>query len=220
MDVGAPARHAVVMMKLRAAWGVGLGVVVASVAVFACGGAVVDDAGAAAAGSGGSASGGAGASAAGAGGHAGGAKASGGAGVGGAPAQPCTVKPASDEPFSPAVCADLSVLAVTKPALVGGSGHLSAGGKATVAVELSEIAGEGFNFYPGVTFTTDHAGVQVAYDDWRYAILACQTEKMTGTVTVSPDVPSGTVVTVTARAAMLGEECPDAPSTSLTLTVQ
>lgn len=59
----------------------------------------------------------------------------------------------------------------------------------------------------------------MAANDWFYAILPCQTDLVSAQITVASDVAPGTVVTITARAAMLDHECPDAPSIVIPITV-
>jgi hypothetical protein len=74
--------------------------------------------------------------------------------------------------------------------------------------------------YPGVAFESDHPGVSVKENDWYYAIFACQTHTASATLVVSGDVAPGTQVTLTARVAMINQECPDAYAIEIPLTIQ
>lgn len=149
---------------------------------------------------------------------------SGTGGSGGAPAE-CVVQPEGTGGFKEATCADLSVLSVSNAVLTdttgngNGNGQLEAGETAVITVDLSEIAGVGFNWYPGVTFTTADEGASVASNDWLYAILPCTVIELTGSVTVDASVAPGTIVTIRAQAAMLNTECPDAPMLEIPITV-
>lgn len=190
------------------------GWVAAAALLAACGGAIADDtAGAAGAGGAATASAGSGGSVA---------KAGGSGGVAGqAPvATPCVPQPDGSTVLDP-TCNDLDVMTVAHPYVVdaSGGGTLSPGSKATLHVDLQEIAGRGFNVYPGVHFTSDHPGVAIKEDDWAYAILACQTHPFTATVTVDASVAKGTKVMLTSHVAMLGEDCPSAPSVALLVSV-
>jgi len=119
-------------------------------------------------------------------------------------------------------CEDLSVLAISSPQVIDedGDGVVSAGEGATIQVSLDEIAGEGFSMYPGVTFESDDPGVVLTGGDWFYAIFACDSYVTAIHAEVASDVPAGTVVNITARAAMLNQECPAAPSVKIPLTIQ
>ena len=140
-------------------------------------------------------------------------------GAGGGPA--CVPQPDDGGPWTEPTCADLSVLAVEDPSLADedGDGLVEAGEAAVLEVGLRETAGVGFLAYPGVAFSTSTPGVAVTSDDWRYAILACGVDRIAAKVTVAKDVPPGTAVTITARAAMLAGPCPDAPSMDVVFEV-
>jgi hypothetical protein len=143
-------------------------------------------------------------------------------GAGGAGgATQCVPKPDDGGAWHEPTCADLDVLAVEGPTLTDadGDGLVEVGESAVLEVGLRETAAVGFLAYPGVAFTTETPGVTVTSDDWRYAILACQTDRIAASIAVGKDVPPGTKVTVTARAAMLGGPCPDAPSIDVVFEV-
>lgn len=118
-------------------------------------------------------------------------------------------------------CEDLSVLAVESPVLVdaGGDGAVSPGEAFELKVVLSEVAGLGFGWYPGVRFESDHPGVTIQEHDWFYGIFACNSYDVGATGKVDSSVAPGTVVTLTARAAMMSTECPSAPALKVQLTV-
>ncbi len=148
-------------------------------------------------------------------------------GSGDAPVE-CVVQPEGTGGFQEPTCADLSVLAVSNPtitddpaegAIGNANGQVEPGETATLRVDLSEIAGVGFNMYPGVTFTTSDVGVTVTANDWLYAIFACQVQSLAGSVAIAADVPPGTVVTIHAAVAMINSDCPDAPGIDIPITV-
>jgi hypothetical protein len=152
----------------------------------------------------------------------GGGSAGNGGGSAGSDPGECVPQDAVMWPPLDAQCEHLWVLGVSNPKLIdqSGDGVVSPGESVQIHVDLNEIGGLGFNMYPGVEFTSDHPGVSVSHNDWYYAIFACQTHPTSATAVISSDVPAGTQVTVTARAAMLNEVCPDAHSIKITLTIQ
>ncbi len=114
------------------------------------------------------------------------------------------------------------MLAVSHPVLINdadGDGQLEVGETGSLQVNLDEIAGLGFSYYPGVIFETAAAGVTVSSNDWFYAILACQSNPVSAAIAVGGDVAPGTVVTITARVAMLNHDCPDAYAIEVPITV-
>ncbi|MBK9002075.1 MAG: hypothetical protein IPM35_40640 [Myxococcales bacterium] len=119
-------------------------------------------------------------------------------------------------------CEDLSVLAVHEPVVAdgGGDGDVSPGEAFELKVALSEVAGLGFGWYPGVKFESDHPGVTIQENDWFYGIFACTSYDVGAAGKVDSSVAPGTVVTLTARAAMLNTECPSAPALKVQLTVK
>jgi hypothetical protein len=178
------------------------------VSLAACGGAVTSaPEGAGGAGAGGGAATGGGSAVTGGG--------SAGAGGGGE----CVPQPEGTGGFMEPTCQDLGLLTVTDPTVTddGGDGLVEAGEGATLQVNLNEVAGVGFLWYPGVIFESDNPGVTLSGQDWLYAILACQTQPLTGHATF--DVPAGTTVTITARVAMLNQDCPDAAAIEFPVSV-
>ena len=121
-----------------------------------------------------------------------------------------------------ATCSDLSVLAVDSPVIsdAGGDGVVSPGEAFDLQVVLREVAGIGFGWYPGVKFDSSHAGVTLSETDWFYGIFGCQSYDVGAQGKVDASVKPGTVVMLTARAAMLNTECPAAPALQVTLTVK
>jgi hypothetical protein len=151
--------------------------------------------------------------------------ASGSGGSGGAPSV-CVEQPQGTGGFKEPTCADLSVLTISNPLIndnvdVGGDGNgeVNVGETVVLWVEMTEVAGVGFNMYPGVVFSTNDPGVTVTADNWLYAILPCMEVSLAGSVTIGPDVAPGTVVTVRAQANMLGAECTDTPFVDVPITV-
>jgi hypothetical protein len=100
-----------------------------------------------------------------------------------------------------ATCEDLWVLDVSNPTVSdqSGDGVISPGETLDVRVDLNEIAGYGWNMYPGVDFKSDQPGVSVKWNDWYYAIAAC--ERIAGATAVISTTFHGTQVTITARVA-------------------
>lgn len=203
-----------------------LSVVMVAAALAACGGKAASEAeepgvgGTSAAG--GSAAGG---SAAGGGTASGGSAGAGGttaAGGSGGSAGECVPQGDGWSTDTDPTCEDLSVLAVQEAVLAdqGGDGALSPGEAFSLQVALSEVAGLGFGWYPGVKFESDHPGVSIKENDWYYGIFACTSYDASASGKVDGSVKPGTVVTLTARAAMLNTECPSAPSLTLKVTVE
>lgn len=151
--------------------------------------------------------------------------ASGGGGSGGAPSG-CVEQPAGTGGFKETTCDDLSVLTISNPLIndnenVGGNGNgqVDAGEKLVLWVDMTEVAGVGFNMYPSVVFSSKDPGVTLSSDNGLYAILPCQQVSLAGHAQISLYVTPGTVLTVRAQAAMLGAECPDAPYVDIPITV-
>jgi hypothetical protein len=147
--------------------------------------------------------------------------ASSGDGGAGGGSSACVPDPKATGDFHEPTCADLAVLAVSHPVLddADGDGQLEVGETGSLKMNLDEIAGVGFNYYPGVIFETAAAGVTVSSNGWFYAIFACQSNPMIASIAVGGDVAPGTVVTITARVAMLNHDCPDAYAVEVPITV-
>jgi hypothetical protein len=126
--------------------------------------------------------------------------------------------PSDPEP----TCEDLSVLAVTDPVITGpgGGAGVAPGDSFSLDVVLREVGGVGFGWYPGVKFESDTPGVTLNEDDWFYGIFACTSYDVGSHGEVDQSVKPGTVVTLTARAAMLSKDCPNAPALKVQLTVK
>jgi len=207
-----------------------LSVVVVAAVLGACGGKAADDGvepgTGGAAGAGGSVAAG-GAVAVGGGTSVGGASGSGGsgggsAGSGGSGGGECVPKGDGWNSDPNPGCDDLDVLAIESPTLVddGGDGSVSPGEGFSLKVVLREVAGVGFGMYPGVKFESDQPGVSVQENDWYYGIFACASYDASAKGQVDASVKPGTVVTLTARAAMLNTDCPGAPALKIQLTVK
>jgi hypothetical protein len=133
------------------------------------------------------------------------------------PAEECIPHDDFQWPPSQGQCDELWVLDVSNPRI---EGSLAPGATARLHVDLTEVGGLGWSLYPGVEFTSDHPGVKVGYDTWYYAIFACQTLPASGTLEISPELASGTRVTITARVAMLNGSCPEAASIAVPITIE
>lgn len=171
--------------------------------------------------SGGAAGAGATAGAAGSAGSAGsatGGAATGGSATGGAggATEECVERTGSGG-FGQAECSDLERLVVRNPQLDPADG-VASGSKGTFRVDLTDVSGYGFNFYPGVDFETDTPGVTVS-DEQFFAVLPCGTNQTYSNVEVDSSVPAGTEVTITATVMMLNEQCSDTDSVSYKFTV-
>jgi hypothetical protein len=143
--------------------------------------------------------------------------------TGGGDPTPCVPQP--DDPdagFTPATCADLAVMKVSDPVVIddSGDGKVSPGEGAVIHVNLSEIAGKGFSYYPGVTFTSDLAMVPDPGAGQLYAILACQVDDLAAHIVVPSSVAKGTVVHVKAQVSMLGATCTSGDSVTLSIKVE
>jgi hypothetical protein len=153
-----------------------------------------------------------------------GSSSSGGAiGSGGAPSTTCVPQPegSGGAPLQP-TCADLAVMTVSSPVFVdeGGDGELGPGEKAVLTVKLDEVAGKGFNWYPGVLFSSDTISVEATGEAQFYAILPCQSLDASAQVSLLTKVDPGTVVHMKAQVTMLGMDCPDAPSIQIPIAIQ
>jgi hypothetical protein len=135
----------------------------------------------------------------------------------------CVPQPVDpNAPFEQPTCADLAGLTLGEAVVTdaGGDGKVSPGESATITVPLVETAGKGFNFYPGVTFSSDVAVVPDQGAAQFYAIPACQSLDAVAGITIPPDVAKGTVVKVKAQVSMLGATCPDAFSITVSIPIE
>jgi hypothetical protein len=145
----------------------------------------------------------------------------GGAGSGGATA--CMAVPKDpDAGFQPPTCADLGGMTVSDPVIAdaSGDGKVSPGESAIITVRLTDVAGKGFTQYPGVKLSSDVAVIPQPESVVFYAILPCTSLEGGALVTIPSSVAAGTVVKVRAQAAMLGMDCPGAPSIVVLIQVQ
>jgi hypothetical protein len=143
-------------------------------------------------------------------------------GTGGAPAA-CTPQPdGAGGTLTQPTCADLGGLTVSDPKLAddSGNGKLAYQESAIVSVKLNEVAGKGFNFYPGVHFSSDTVSVASDGTDQFYAILPCQSVDASAKLTLLTQVTPGTTVHVTARVSMLGSDCPEAYGIDIPIEIE
>jgi hypothetical protein len=133
---------------------------------------------------------------------------------------PCQEQPDDGGPFMLPTCADLAVLTLSDPLVtdaLGGS-TIEPGETAHIHLNLNEVAGIGFSYYPGVTL--DSADPRVTPNpDWLYAIFACQTTPLNPTAAFASDIPKGTIVTLTARVGMINQPCPNTYAIKIPITV-
>jgi hypothetical protein len=138
--------------------------------------------------------------------------------VAGGTSRPCTTSSDTSD-FHAFSCADLKALVVSN-LVVGGDGFASPGQIVPLQLLLSDTTGKGFNWYPGVVLEADRLDVTFTFDDWRYAILACDSVPLKALATFAATVPIGTTVHASARPASLNAPCPDAPAFPFTVTVR
>lgn len=144
----------------------------------------------------------------------------GGGGAGGGVV--CTPVQGGSGGFMQPTCDDLKVMAVTTPLFAdeGGNGKLAFGENGKVSVKLSEIAGVGFNYYPGVRFSSDTVSIPAPDDNVFYAILPCDSYQATAQIQLLENAPSGVVTYVKAQVTMLNADCPEAPSILIPVEIE
>jgi hypothetical protein len=140
---------------------------------------------------------------------------------GGGASSTCSPKPEGPGDFMEPSCEDLAVLTVSEPVVIDEDGDnlVEAGESATLKLNLNEVAGVGFSYYPGVIFQTAAPGLTVSSEDWYYAIFACQTHTVTAHIELASDIPPGTVAVITARVAMINKDCSDAYAIDIPIKV-
>jgi len=131
----------------------------------------------------------------------------------------CTPAAGGSGGFEEPTCADLDGIVVSTPVIKDGLVTVSPGETVHLSVQLREVAGQDFMYYPGVSFTSDHPAVELT-GDWLYGIAACTSVELTATATFSDTIEPGTVVTISGQVAMLSEPCPGASSTSISVLVE
>ena len=139
-----------------------------------------------------------------------------GAGTGGAGGMECVEQMGTGGFMQPG-CSDLDRLVVRNPRLDPSDG-IASGSKGTFLVDLTDVSGYGFSYYPGVDFESNTQGVTVT-DEQFFAVLACGTNQTTSHVEVDSSVPAGTEVTITATVTMLNQQCSGTDSVSYKFTV-
>ena len=140
-----------------------------------------------------------------------------GAGTGGTGGAAECVEQMGSGGFTQPECSDLDRLVVQNPRL-DPSGGITPGSKATFRVDLTDVSGYGFDYYPGVDFESDTQGVTVT-DEQFFAVLPCGTNETLSNVEIDSTVPSGTEVTITATVMMLNQQCSGTDSVSYKFTV-
>jgi hypothetical protein len=120
-------------------------------------------------------------------------------------------------------CADLDRIVLVDPVIAAdsdGDGLVEPGETATITVTMRDISGYGFNWYPGVIFTSDSPSVGVSADTWYYAILPCGELAATATVKVDPAMVPGKTALIRASVNMLNGDCTDTFTVEIPLAVQ
>lgn len=139
-------------------------------------------------------------------------------GSGGAPV--CVPADGGNAPLQP-TCADLARLAVGQPALAdaSGDGKLAFQEKGTLKVVLSDTSGRGFNWYPGVRFSSAAISIDSNGLDQFYAVLPCGSMEASAGVSLLTPYPKGTVLKVQAQVSALDLDCPEAPAIEVPVEV-
>jgi hypothetical protein len=119
----------------------------------------------------------------------------------------CEVRVGPD-PAVPDGCPELRErLVVTDPIVEDedGDGRFAPGDRLRVTVSLTDRSGYGFNDYPGLDLdSVDPSGhsEQIGGNQF-YAVLPCQSMPVTGSLTLSKDIPRGATIRVVARVTAL-----------------
>ena len=143
-------------------------------------------------------------------------------GEGGAAGGACTVQGDGD-PTVGDICAGLDHLAVTLLEITeeDNDGRITIGEVFTTTFELRDVSGFGFDHYPGVTYEVEPAGIAVSptSDFAAYALHPCESMQSGTRLVLGSTIGPGTMIEVTARAAALNQDCPNAPSQTIRVTV-
>jgi hypothetical protein len=104
---------------------------------------------------------------------------------------------------------------------LGPDGMLTVGETFYVAAELWDDSGYGFNAYPLIDFSVAPAGVGLSQPGASvFALLPCESMQNRAYVILGETIGPGTEIVVTARAGALNQDCPNAPSEEVRITVQ
>lgn len=139
----------------------------------------------------------------------------------GAPME-CVINDQDPQPTQP-TCADLDRLILVDPVIsddTDGDGLIEPGESATITVTMKEISGLGFNWYPGVIFTSSDSAVGAKEDTWFYAMLPCGEMPVTGTIKVDANVAPGKTAVVRASVNMINGDCTDTFTLEIPVKVQ
>ena len=105
-----------------------------------------------------------------------------------------------------------------------GDRHPSPGERITISVTLSEITGETAIPYPGIDFRALDAGITLDRSGFdgasTYSLQPCESIDGSVAATLSSDLAPGSVVHVTARAATLNQDCPNATTLTIPITIE
>jgi hypothetical protein len=131
---------------------------------------------------------------------------------GSSPSGTCVIEEPDLGPM--ASCNDLDRLAVRDPVLTSPNGRVMPGDTVVLSVTLADMSGLGNFDYPGVLFQSSDADVTFVddgRDSFLYALPSCQTTVAAAKLQIGSSIAPGTVVHVTALAAVLNRDCPNAP---------
>lgn len=121
------------------------------------------------------------------------------------------------------MCEELDRIVLVDPVIAGdtdGDGLVEPGESATITVTMKDISGYGFNWYPGVVFSSSSQSVAVNADTWYYAILPCGEQPATATIKVDPAMTPGKTAIIRASVNMLNGECTDTYTLEIPINVQ
>jgi hypothetical protein len=140
-------------------------------------------------------------------------------GEGGAGGEACTPL---EDPVTVDGCKELERLRISKMWFdnLGPDGTLNVGEMFYVNAALQDASGYGFSAYPFVHFEVTPEGVSVSQSGASaFALLSCQMLLDRAALILGETIGPGTEIVVTARAAALNQDCPDAPSGELRVVV-
>lgn len=105
-----------------------------------------------------------------------------------------------------------------------GDGRASPGERITISVTLSEVTGETFISYPGIDFRALDADITLDRSGFDgpsgYSLLPCESVGGSVAATLSGTLTPGSVVLVTAQAATLNQDCPNATKLTIPIAIE
>ena len=104
-----------------------------------------------------------------------------------------------------------------------GDGRASPGERITISVTLSEVTGETFLSYPGIDFQALDAGITLDRSGFGasiYSLQPCESIGDSVGATLSGALTAGSVVHVSAQAATLNQDCPNATKLTIPIAIE